>query len=272
MNTLEELLRQRRVYDRLDFWEIEEWKDWLVYAPQSGMLAVSNVQAPNTHHDSSYPVTWLRWFAIMNGAAASATARTAMEHLREVLVSRGVCEVWCITRRSDWIHNVLPECQFALVDRLITLQHNGKLAQPAPRATVCQIRSAKDADIACVAAVDRAAFAPPLHYGEAWLRRMRRFSHTFTVALSEGEVVGYQLTTRHFYHNHMVRLAVHPVFQRQGIGRLLLVREIARLQSENTPALSLNVMASNTRALQLYVHLGFRVVDEETFVWRRELC
>ncbi|MFN3705230.1 MAG: GNAT family N-acetyltransferase [Thermoflexales bacterium] len=273
MKALHKLAAQRRVYDRLDFWSLEEWQAHVVWTPHSAVLAISNVHGPEQlEADPHVPIAWLRWFSIMDGASASAAARATTAHLAETLAERGFRELWCITRRTDWFHDLLPECQFTLVDRLITLQHSG---QSPPHATALTqhtlLREMRDDDFTQVAAVDCAAFMSSLHYGEAWLRRMHRWSDSFVVAEIEGVVVGYQLTMRYPLHRHMVRLAVHPHAQGRGIGCALLLRELTGAREQRISALSLNVVSSNTRAMQLYRQLGFQVVDTATFIWRKEI-
>ena len=58
-------------------------------------------------------------------------------------------------------------------------------------------------------------------------------------------------------HGHLAQVAVDPVFQRQGVGRLLLERTLDRLAAIGNRTLSLMVSHGNDRALGLYRTLGF---------------
>ncbi len=58
-------------------------------------------------------------------------------------------------------------------------------------------------------------------------------------------------------HGHLAQVAVDPVFQRQGVGRLLLTNTLDRLAEIGIRTLSLMVSRDNFRALHLYRTLGF---------------
>lgn len=63
-------------------------------------------------------------------------------------------------------------------------------------------------------------------------------------------------------------LVVAAEFRRRGLGRALLLSAIEALQRDGAAALTLGVRASNAPAVELYVRLGFEVV-EETETWRK---
>ncbi len=67
---------------------------------------------------------------------------------------------------------------------------------------------------------------------------------------------------------HVTQVCVLPEFRSHGIGEALLAASAANLRQRNFSLLSLTVTAANTRAAELYLHLGFetqRVFD--AFVW-----
>lgn len=67
-------------------------------------------------------------------------------------------------------------------------------------------------------------------------------------------------------HVYDINIAVHPAYQKQGIGRMLMdeMRRKARLEGKRK--LSLRVLATNKRAIAFYQSCGFieqgRLVDE----------
>src|SRR5580692_4882908 len=68
---------------------------------------------------------------------------------------------------------------------------------------------------------------------------------------------------------HTTQVCVMPGFHGNGIGRQLVEHSIQALRRRNYEALSLTVTSVNTRAVQLYEHIGFRAV--KTFaagVWQ----
>jgi len=61
-------------------------------------------------------------------------------------------------------------------------------------------------------------------------------------------------------HGHLAQVAVDPIFQRQGVGRLLVTNTLDRLAAIGIRTLSLMVSRDNDRALHLYRSLGFESI------------
>ena len=59
----------------------------------------------------------------------------------------------------------------------------------------------------------------------------------------------------------LFNIAVHPIFQRRGLGRELLEHLIAELESRGILTLWLEVRQSNAPAIALYESLGFNEVS-----------
>jgi ribosomal protein S18 acetylase RimI-like enzyme len=70
---------------------------------------------------------------------------------------------------------------------------------------------------------------------------------------------------------HTTQVCVMPGYQGSGIGRQLMEHSIQALRRKNYKSLSLTVTSINKRAVELYEHLGFRLV--KTFaagVWQAQ--
>jgi ribosomal-protein-alanine N-acetyltransferase len=74
-------------------------------------------------------------------------------------------------------------------------------------------------------------------------------------------VAGYVVSDRtpNFGHDvgHVKDLAVHPDYQRRGVGTLLLKHALATLEAQGVQATKLEVRADNEEALALYRRHGF---------------
>ncbi len=57
--------------------------------------------------------------------------------------------------------------------------------------------------------------------------------------------------------SHILNLAVHPAYQRQGMGRTLLAYFIDQARTQHIASIFLEVRASNKKAIQLYQSMGF---------------
>lgn len=76
------------------------------------------------------------------------------------------------------------------------------------------------------------------------------------------EVAGYAITGRSGENGYVQRLAVHPGFQRRGIGRRLLFDGLAWLARRGARTAWVNTQPDNTAALDLYRGAGF--LDDPT--------
>lgn len=104
--------------------------------------------------------------------------------------------------------------------------------------------------------LERACFGPDawglLELGLALL------APSIRLKLLVGErLVGFAIGERNAWTNEglIATLAIHPDFQRRGLGRRLLAELEARL---NTPLFKLTVRASNAPAIALYERFGYR--------------
>ena len=68
---------------------------------------------------------------------------------------------------------------------------------------------------------------------------------------------------------HITILAIHPDFQRQGLGKLLLKNLLAEERKKNLERATLEVGKSNSIALNLYEKLGFTVAGERKKYYKK---
>lgn len=83
-------------------------------------------------------------------------------------------------------------------------------------------------------------------------------SHQCRSALADKQVVGYIIWSARV-DAELLNIGVHPDFQRQGLGALLLQNCLKQLR-DRAECIFLEVRVSNFPAVQLYVHHGFAEV------------
>jgi ribosomal protein S18 acetylase RimI-like enzyme len=129
------------------------------------------------------------------------------------------------------------------------------------------IRRAHSPDRGAVLALDHLAFDPFWQLDETGLADALHATPRarFRVAMGGHSgpsqataIVGYAITGRAGGHGFLQRLAVHPAWQRRGVGRALVLDGLTWLQRRGVERVVVNTQLENTRALALYESLGFR--------------
>ena len=84
-----------------------------------------------------------------------------------------------------------------------------------------------------------------------------------------GQGVGFIVITEIAHRQgHLAQVAVHPDYQGQGVGQLLLSHSLSQLAALEFDTLSLIVSRCNARASRLYQGMGFQsVLEFPVFVW-----
>jgi ribosomal-protein-alanine N-acetyltransferase len=79
------------------------------------------------------------------------------------------------------------------------------------------------------------------------------------VAVFEGNIIGYICVRCHLHESHILNLAVHPNFRRQGVATRLMDEAIRELKKKDCVFIYLKVRVSNTGAQRFYKLFGFEV-------------
>ena len=110
-----------------------------------------------------------------------------------------------------------------------------------------------------LARLDAAAFPPLWHFGTKDLFELLMRGRV-QLAWREGVLAGYSaICANSSREGQLARLAVHPTFQGQGIGRGLLSDAVAYAAGEFS-VLLLNTQLTNIRSQKLYKGFGFRPI------------
>ncbi len=88
------------------------------------------------------------------------------------------------------------------------------------------------------------------------------------VAIVDGAMVGYAITMRAGDVVDLLRIAVHPSHQRQGIAHALLAATLDRARSDRADRMLLEVSADNRAAVAFYAREGFVEIDRRRGYYR----
>ena len=214
--------------------------------------------------------SWLRICALQDDVDARASFRELWLQLRAALQGEGVIKANLLCGHQGWLQDCLPDSGFRRSEQVISLRRSFTLTAP-PGKDLAHIRPASDSDLEALRELDAAAFPPRWHMSDGEMRRNLRRAACFTVAVEEGRIRGFQITTRGTWDAHLARLAVAPQHQGAGLGRQLLGDVIRHLASRRLDSLTVNTQADNYRSLRLYRRFGFLRNGDDFAVWSQPL-
>jgi ribosomal protein S18 acetylase RimI-like enzyme len=103
------------------------------------------------------------------------------------------------------------------------------------------------------------------HYVEAQIRLGQASTYRYRIHRQDGEIVGVaefrSLGTTLFLNN----IVVLPAGQGAGVGRTLLREMVQEARQQGRSRLSLDVLATNVRALSWYTRLGLETTSERSY-------
>jgi len=161
-----------------------------------------------------------------------------------------------------WLVGPLEETGFATVVHLWLYQRTRHSLPVSP--TSALLRPLHPDELPALAALDNLAFPLLWRMADAELLELI-FTCRVQAAEIDGRMVGFAAISLHSAQDRydenqaqFVRLAVHPAFQGQGIGRQLSIDSLAYAHSQGYYRIFLNTPESNPTAQRLYESLHFR--------------
>ncbi len=122
-----------------------------------------------------------------------------------------------------------------------------------------EIREMQEHDIPEILKIERSSFTAPWS-DAAFLHEVRKPYALSKIALLENIVTGYFCANQILDECHILNLAVHPDFRRQGIGSALMEEALNKLRGKGCEFFYLEVRVSNAGAKKFYERFGFKVV------------
>jgi ribosomal-protein-alanine N-acetyltransferase len=172
---------------------------------------------------------------------------------------------------SDWLKETLLARQF---DLLTTLRSYDKEDYSIPTEGNQQVtvRPFQRGDLSELVEVEAACFDQYWRYDAASFLEIADTYPYFVVAVQDGRVVGYQFNTADGGIGFLVRIAVHPSLNSQGIGARLMAEAVRFFQGQRVWKIALNTEEKNHHAHRLYEWFGFHLVQPQGFVMERPLA
>jgi ribosomal-protein-alanine N-acetyltransferase len=114
-------------------------------------------------------------------------------------------------------------------------------------------------DVPRVLEIERMSFTSPWSEA-AFLQEIHKHYALSQVAEFRHEVIGYMCANYLFDEGHILNLAVHHDFRRQGVATFLMKDALNILKEKGCRFCYLEVRVSNLAAKTFYERLGFRLV------------
>lgn len=120
-----------------------------------------------------------------------------------------------------------------------------------------RIRSMEEKDLPQIMAIERACFPTPWAQ-QSYLNELRANDYARYFCLeNDSEIIGYMGLWFILEEGHITNIAIHPKYQGQGLGELLIRSVIQLMVPEGMERMTLEVRASNYVARSLYEKIGF---------------
>ena len=258
------------VHFNLDWWTFDHWL-YPDRASDAIWLATHRTEVLGlllAPVDES-PTVWLRAMAIADGYPVEPILVALLERVLPTLRAAGINQVTALAH-PEWLADWLPTAQFTALTEVITFRKDDRnLARPAGRTLAAIIRPATPQDIPAIVVNDRAAFDPVWwHSSKSIAHALQVVSH-FSVAEFEGQVVGHAFSDLYGGQGHLIRLAVHPTFQRHGLGEQLAIEALNYQIAVGAFPFTVNTQSDNLPSQALYRRLGYWNVGQPVRVLQR---
>ena len=257
---------EAHVHRHLDWRGPLEWlgadEYWVL--EQNGLVTAALACPPDPEG-----VAWLRLFAHSSEVPTTDAWKALWENARACLAGRNLL-VAAITV-ADWFSVLLSESGFTTRQQIVVLEQKLSTFQPRQIPSELILRPMTEHDLTAVAEVDKSGFAP-LWRNSLWaLQSGFRQAGFATVAQMNGEIIGYQISTRNSFGAHLARLAVSAPLQGQGIGHLLVQDLLMQCLRAGLHRLTVNTQNDNLNSLALYKKIGFELTGESYNVFSLQL-
>ncbi len=213
-------------------------------------------------------VAWIRLFAHSKSISTQDAWNTLWEPAKEALQSQKL--IAAAISVVNWLDPYLYQAGFVVNQKIVVLEHDMTVTPqilPSPKVI---LRTMNESDLPTVEEVDKSGFVPLWRNSRPALISGFTQPGYSTVALLDGEIVGYQISTRSTFGIHLARLAVLPRVQGLGIGYLLVQDLILYCKRLGMRRLTVNTQNDNFASLSLYKKIGFELTTEAYTVFSQQ--
>lgn len=253
---------------------LEELKHILRTYPAVGLFQGTSLRSFLLSQTLNPPSAWIGGFGV-NWTESRAYLRfldLQLDKLASALTPRGVSDLYYSGNdlENDWLRAPLLQRGFTPFRRLYAYD-KFDYAVPTPGNQEVHLRRAEPRDIPTLLTLEELCFEQIWRYDPATFTDIL-FTHPYFVVVElNGQVIGYQFNALDGEYGYLVRIAVHPNYNGQGIGARLMAEAIRFFKGARSTRIMLNTQEENTHAHRLYEWFGFVRIQQIGFVLRQSL-
>jgi ribosomal protein S18 acetylase RimI-like enzyme len=241
-----------------------DWRspiDWVgrqpcLIAERGGRLLAALICPPDPPE-----VAWIRLFAVTQDVALEQAWNLLWPKAVEQANKQACPPIAAIALRP-WFQTLLEQNGFEQVQEIISLVWDHAKSANMNSLPAVAIRTMKETDLQSVHALDINAFGPLWRISLVTLTSAYQQACVATVVESDGELIGYQISTSGPMGGHLARLAVLPSYQGKGIGSALVQDVLYKFERRGAVRVTVNTQRDNLSSLAVYEKAGFRLTSE----------
>jgi [ribosomal protein S18]-alanine N-acetyltransferase len=253
---------------------LDELPSLLKHYPTVGLFNGTSLRGFLLSQTVNPPSAWLGGFGVSWTESHSFIKLLDMllEQLTRQLITRGVRYLHYSGNdlQNDWLRDVLLPRGFRPY-RLLYAYDKFDFDVPTQGNQHVKLRPVEAADIPALLAIEEVCFDDFWRYDAISFADIAATHPYFVVAELDGKVIGYQFNALDGEFGYLVRIAVHPSLNGQGIGSRLMAEAIRFFKQANVLRIMLNTQDDNTHAHRLYEWFGFVRISQVGFVLRKNL-
>lgn len=244
--------------------------DWIGYHPYLVEFNGDQIQAVLCTAPENADAAWVRLYAACKGLDPADPWQRMLPEAIQQLQKRGVKKLATLALHP-WFETLVKKSEFANRQNIVVMEWQGTFPKKQKINPEITVRPMHIDDLPAVEIIDHASF-PPL-----WQNSIEGLTKAFgqtgisTVAIKEGKIVGYQISTTMTIYGHLARLAVAPEHQHQGIAYTLIHDLLKQFERLGLWRITVNTQSDNRNSAKLYNRLNFKRTGEEIAVFEIDL-
>lgn len=204
---------------------------------------------------------WIRLFVVSQDMPLEEGWKLLWSKALEQLNKMSCPLIAGIALRS-WFQGLLEQSGFVQIQDIVSLNWELSKSVPINVKPDVLIRPMLDSDLPSVHALDVSAFGLLWRISPDTLLSAYQQACVATVVEVDEKIVGYQISTAGPMGGHLARLAVHPAYQRKGIGTALVNDVLHKFERRGAVRVTVNTQRDNITSLSLYEKTGFKPTGE----------